>query len=261
MEPLKNLFGAIFFVSVGMMIDPGVILEHWVMVLFLSLLVIVSHIVFAGAGIILTGKGLDNAVKVGFSLAQLGEFGFIIASVGCSLGVMRSFIYPVIISVSVITTFTTPYTIKAASPFLEYLRRKIPSKWLERLEPARESVSTASEDNEWKELLKSYFSRIILYGVVIIAIYIGSRLYLDPLAARLLPKTGEQVRKGIEHAVTQSVISPNLARDPASRSTSRPTGSRASRQQRSVTCSRPRRKPRRRRRKDREEASASKPLH
>ena len=113
-EPLKNLFGAIFFVSVGMMIDPGVILEHWVMVLFLSLLVIVSHIVFAGAGIILTGKGLDNAVKVGFSLAQLGEFGFIIASVGCSLGVMRSFIYPVIISVSVITTFTTPYTIKAA---------------------------------------------------------------------------------------------------------------------------------------------------
>lgn len=207
-EPLKNLFGAIFFVSVGMMIDPGVIIEHWVMVLFLSLLVIVSHIVFAGAGIILTGKGLDNAVKVGFSLAQLGEFGFIIASVGCSLGVMRSFIYPVIISVSVITTFTTPYTIKAASPFLEYLRRKIPSKWLERLEPARESVSTASEDNEWKELLKSYFSRIILYGVVIIAIYIGSRLYLDPLAARLLPKTGEQVRKAIELAVTLIVMAP-----------------------------------------------------
>ncbi|MGN0202446.1 MAG: cation:proton antiporter [Candidatus Cryptobacteroides sp.] len=209
-SPLKNLFGAVFFVSVGMMIDPGVLKEHWLLVIVLSLIVAVSHIVFAGAGILLTGKGLDNAVKVGFSLAQLGEFGFIIAGVGCSLGVMRSFIYPVIIAVSVITTFTTPYTIKAAPAFLEYLRRKIPPKWLERLEPAREYVSTASEDNEWKKLLSSYFTRILLYGVVITAIYIGTHLYLGPLLGKLLPLAGERLQKIIGLAVTLVLMSPFL---------------------------------------------------
>ena len=177
-EPIKNLFGAIFFVSVGMMVAPSVIIEHWGIILLLAVIVIISHIVFAGAGIILTGNGLDNAVHTGFSLAQLGEFGFIIAGVGCTLGVMRDFIYPVIIAVSVITTFTTPFMIKLATPCYNLLNKRLPPSWINRLRQTDDSSGrhTAAESSEWKSLLNAYFTRIILYGVIIIAIYIGSKL-------------------------------------------------------------------------------------
>ena len=104
--PIKDLFGAVFFVSVGMMISPEVIAAHWFVILILAAVVVLTHIIFVAVGIILSGGGLENAVNTGFSLAQLGEFGFIIASVGVALGVMRDFIYPVIIAVSVITIFT-----------------------------------------------------------------------------------------------------------------------------------------------------------
>ena len=151
-EPIKNLFGAIFFVSVGMMVSPSAIAEHWALILLLALIVVVSHILFAGTGIILTGRGLYDGVHTGFSLAQLGEFGFILAGVGCTLGVMREFIYPVIIAVSVITTFTTPYVIRLADPAYGFLSRKLPVSWRTRLEPSVESVSriTAAEHRAWK---------------------------------------------------------------------------------------------------------------
>ncbi|MCQ2119621.1 MAG: cation:proton antiporter, partial [Bacteroidales bacterium] len=208
-EPLKNLFGAIFFVSVGMMVDPAVILEHWGVILVITLIVILTHIVFAAAGIILTGKGLDNAVHAGFSLAQLGEFGFIIASVGCSLGVMRGFIYPVIISVSVITTFLTPYMIKLGTPCLELIKEKVPQKWLDKISQDKgQTKSTATEDNEWKNLLTAYFVRIALYGVIIIAIYIGFHVYLKPLLVNIMPDVSERTRKIVETAVTLMVMSP-----------------------------------------------------
>ncbi len=128
-SPIKNLFGAIFFVSVGMMLSPAVIADHWALILLITIIVIITHILFAGAGIMLTGNGLYNSVHTGFSLAQLGEFGFILAGVGCTLGVMRDFIYPVIIAVSVITTFTTPYMMKLAGPTYELLQRKLPPQW------------------------------------------------------------------------------------------------------------------------------------
>ena len=131
--PIKNLFGAIFFISVGMMVSPSVIAANWFIILILALLVIVTHILFSAFGVVITGGGLENGVHTGFSLAQLGEFGFIIAGVGVSLGVMREFIYPVIIAVSVITTFTTPYMIKLAAPSYNFLLRKLPQSWLKRL--------------------------------------------------------------------------------------------------------------------------------
>ena len=186
--PIKDLFGAIFFVSVGMMVAPAVIVEHWHTILIITLIVMLSHILFAGAGILMTGGGLRNAVHTGFSLAQLGEFGFIIAGVGVTLGVMRDFIYPVIIAVSVITTFTTPYMIKLAGPSYELLLRRLPEGWIARLDaPEQKSRSSAAEQSEWKKLLRAYFLRIVLYGVIIVAIMIGSKEYLEPLAARLFP--------------------------------------------------------------------------
>ncbi len=160
-EPIKNLFGAIFFVSVGMMLAPAVIVEHWALILLITVIVIVTHIVFAGAGMIITGNSLYNSAHTGFSLAQLGEFGFILAGVGCTLGVMRDFIYPVIIAVSVITTFTTPYMIKLADPFLDLMQRKLPKSWLERLQTDRgnSTKQTAAEINAWKDLLTAWFTR------------------------------------------------------------------------------------------------------
>ena len=210
-EPIKNLFGAIFFVSVGMMLSPEAIAAHWALILLIAVIVIVTHILFAGAGMIITGNNLYNAVHTGFSLAQLGEFGFILAGVGCSLGVMRGFIYPVIIAVSVITTFTTPYMIKLAGPGYNFLQRKLPKVWVERLSSANgRSKNTAAEDNEWRKLLTAWFTRVLLYGVVILAIYIGSRLYLRPLVDKIMPGAGEFARKCVVAGVTLAAMSPFL---------------------------------------------------
>ena len=132
--PIKDLFGAVFFVSVGMMVSPAVIGQHWLTILIITLVVLVADILFVSIGVTLAGKGLENAVHAGFSLAQLGEFGFIIAGVGCSLGVMRDFIYPVIIAVSVITTFTAPYMIKLSTPAYIFLKKSLPAKVLARID-------------------------------------------------------------------------------------------------------------------------------
>lgn len=179
---IKNLFGAIFFVSVGMMIDPVVIVEHWGVILLLTVVVIVGHFIFAAGGVILIGKGLDNAVNVGLSLAQLGEFAFIIASLGTTLGVMRGFIYPVIIAVTVITTFTTPYVIKMAGPLTRFLYAKLPPSAIARINPKQvaDHVSTNAETQAWKTFIKAYIQRIVLYGVVVVAILLGAHKFLKP---------------------------------------------------------------------------------
>ena len=210
-SPLKDLFGAIFFVSVGMMIAPDVILHNWLVILLLAVLVILTHIVFSATGIMLTGNGLENAVHTGFSLAQLGEFGFIIASVGVSLGVMRDFIYPVIVAVSVITTFTTPYMIKLAGPAYALLQRKLPESTLTRLnQMERTSNSSAAERSDWHKLLSAYFIRIILYSVILVALMIASRTLLEPLVGRLLPDLSKFVQNLVTVGITLVVMSPLL---------------------------------------------------
>lgn len=207
--PLKDLFGAIFFVSVGMMVSPADIVAHWATILIITLLVWVSDIIFVTLGGVLAGKGLENGLHTGFSLAQLGEFGFIIAGVGCSLGVMRGFIYPVIIAVSVITTFTTPYLIRAAGPAYSFLSRHLPQGLLQKLSPQVETNSGSDqEQSEWKKLLKAYALRITMYGVVIIALDIASRLYLEPLVLKLLPQWSEGSRTALNLSVTLLVMGP-----------------------------------------------------
>ena len=174
-EPIKNLFGAIFFVSVGMMVAPSVIAEHWAMILLLSVIVI------------------------------------IIAGVGCTLGVMRDFIYPVIIAVSVITTFTTPFMIKLADPCYNLLNKRLPAKWIDRLAQMNDSgKQTAAEHNEWKTLLNAYFTRIVLYGVILIAIYIGSKLYLRPAVEKFSPELSVTIHKVIEVGITLAAMLPFL---------------------------------------------------
>ncbi len=208
--PIKNLFGAIFFISVGMMVSPSVIAANWFIILILALLVIVTHILFSAFGVVITGGGLENGVHTGFSLAQLGEFGFIIAGVGVSLGVMREFIYPVIIAVSVITTFTTPYMIKLAAPSYNFLLRKLPQSWLKRLSQSegRPQKRSSAEKNDWQNLLKAYFLRILMYGVIILAISIGVKVYFEPFIVKTFPSWSPILQKSVIAGSTLLLMAP-----------------------------------------------------
>lgn len=209
---IKELFGAIFFVSVGMMVDPSVIAHHWGSILIITIVTMVGICFFAIMGVLISGQGLNNAVHTGFSMAQLGEFAFIIAGVGCNLGVLRDFIYPVIIAVSVITAFLTPYIIKMGDPASEFLYRKLPESLLLKIDPQPEAADYGSraETNAWKALLKSYFLRIGLYSVIIIAILLGSSLFLDKFIAGLFPDWSEAGAKALSGGVTVLVLIPFL---------------------------------------------------
>ena len=207
---LKDLFGAIFFVSVGMMLDPAVVAQHWLPILIITVVVIVGILFISTFGALLAGKGLDTAVHAGFSLCQLGEFAFIIASLGCSLGVMRDFIYPVIIAVSVITTFTTPYMIKFGDPVSAWLHKVLPGKMLAILEPPQtyQVPESLAEKNEWKKLAGDLLLRIVLYGVPALGVMIGFHHLLPTLFDKFLKDVGEGAQSWISLFVTLLVIAP-----------------------------------------------------
>ena len=210
-EPIKDLFGAIFFVSVGMMIAPAQIGAHWWVILILALTVVVTHILFVTVGIILSGGNLKNAVHSGFSLAQLGEFGFIIAGVGVGLGVMRDFIYPVIIAVSVLTIFTTPYTVKLAGPVYRWLQRILKPGLLARIDKP-DSLLNASraEKSEWKKVITAFVIRVLIYGVLLSAIMILSGTYLGRLVDKVLPDISLPLHNTICILITLAVMAPFL---------------------------------------------------
>ena len=166
---------------------------------------------FGSLGALISGRGLNTAVHTGFSLAQLGEFSFIIAGLGVGLGVMRGFIYPVVIAVSVITTFTTPYMIKAATPVANFLYKKLPVNILTKLDPSPDTGKTSVEEkNEWRILLRNYVLRVLLYSVVLTAIFLGSKLYLDKVVTRIFPDWSPALHNGVTLAVTLLVMAPFL---------------------------------------------------
>lgn len=208
--PIKNLFGAVFFISVGMMLSPAAIVEHWLPILIITLLVIFST-VFVSLGVLLTGGGLRNSLYTGLSLAQLGEFGFIIVGVGVSLGVMREFIYPVIIAVSVITTFLTPYFIKAAEPLYLWLKKKLPDDFLQKIDEPSTTEGNAAERSEWKSLITNFAIRIVLYGVLVVAIMIAGRTWLTPGLEWFFPNWSVLLIKIVALAITLAAMVPFLA--------------------------------------------------
>lgn len=209
---IKDLFGAVFFVSVGMMVDPKVIGEYWLVIIIVTIVAMLGILVFSTSGALLTGQGLKNSLHVGFSLAQLGEFAFIIAGLGCSLGVMRDFIYPVIIAVSVITTFTTPYMIKAADPVSDWLCRKLPAKLVARLEPTNDAnkKDSAAAKNEWNRLIKQFFIRILVFGVLLIGLLLLSKYYLEGWILKIFPSWSEPLRCWVAAIVTVVAMLPFL---------------------------------------------------
>ena len=209
--PIKDLFGAIFFISVGMMISPSVIASHWLLILLICIVVLVCDTFFVGVGVLLSGGGLDNAVHAGLSLAMLGEFGFIIAGVGTSMGVMRDFIYPVIIAVSVLTILVSPYMLRLTSPLLGFLRKKLPPKLLERVDkPVRKTKSTDEERGEWRILLRTYITRVLLYTVIIIAIVICCKNFVSPFLGSIAPGMSEGWHNWTMVIFTLLVLTPFL---------------------------------------------------
>lgn len=169
--PVKDLFGAIFFVSVGMMVDPAVLAEYWLPILAICVAIIVGQAVFGTTGFLLSGQPLRVAVQCGFSLAQTGEFAFILAALGVSLHVTADFLYPVVVAVSIITTFLTPYMIRAAAPVYEWLERSMP-KPVRRMAghaPRGRRAKKTGDASDWKRLLIALTGISVAYTTLCVA--------------------------------------------------------------------------------------------
>ena len=167
-DPVKNLFGAVFFVSVGMLVNPKILAGYAVPILLLVLAILAGQAVFGTLGYLLGGQTLKNAMRCGFSMAQVGEFAFIIASLGLSLHVISDFLYPVVVAVSVITTFLTPYMIRAAEPCYDIVIRFLPKRWVRRLTHIQTGASpgNTAADSLWKVLARKMLINTLVYGIL-----------------------------------------------------------------------------------------------
>lgn len=186
-EPVKNLFGAIFFVSVGMLVDPHVIVQYALPIVVLVLTIVLGQAVFGTLAFMLAGESLKSAMKCGFSMSQIGEFSFIIASMGLGLGVIGKFLYPVVVAVSVITTFLTPYMIKLANPVYCRLEKHLPDKLIHWLNSMQMSHPHTTQRNKWKRLLYQMSLNTIVYGILSAAVIAVMFTFVLPVVRRLLP--------------------------------------------------------------------------
>lgn len=211
-EPVKNLFGAIFFVSVGMLVDPAILVSYAVPILVLVLTILVGQAIFGTMGFMLSGQPLKTAMRCGFSMAQIGEFAFIIASLGLSLRVISDFLYPVVVAVSVITTFLTPYMMNVAIPCYEFMERRLPRKWIRRLDHMGAiHHTTQTENNHWRALLKAMAWNVVIYSILSVAVVAIMLSLFLPFMRRLLP--GWELHwwaNGITGILTVAMISPFL---------------------------------------------------
>jgi CPA2 family monovalent cation:H+ antiporter-2 len=203
-KPVKDLFGAIFFVSVGMLIDPTTLYEYAGPVMILTFITIFGQSISSTIGALISGQPLKQSVQTGMSLAQIGEFSFIIATLGMSMNVTSNFLYPVVVAVSAVTTFTTPFMVKMATPFSEFLERNLPRKWLKKI--ARYSANTQSikSVSTWQIVLRAHLLQIVLHTIIITAIILLSSKFVLPLVE------DSQFGNAIAALITLIIISPFL---------------------------------------------------
>lgn len=207
-EPVKNLFGAIFFVSVGMLVEPKVLVDYAVPILVLVLTILLGQGIFGTAGFMLSGQSLKNAMRCGFSMAQIGEFAFIIASLGLSLGVIGKFLYPVVVAVSVITTFLTPYMIRFAEPCYNHIEKHLPKKWVRRMNHVGNAhQNSTEEENAWKVLLRKMLINTAVYGILSTAVVTLMLTFVLPLCRNML---GHWPGNAVCGLLTVLMISPFL---------------------------------------------------
>ena len=169
--PIKNLFGALFFVSVGMMVNPVILVQYWWQVLVITVVVVVLKSLSSGIGMLFSGDNLRNSVRAGVCFGQIGEFSFIIATVGISFGVIDGFMYPIIVSVSIITTFLTPYLIKGGDPLYHWIERKFPDKFVKYLENKDKKIK--KKNGKWvtfRSFIIGHFKSIVIYSFLVFAL-------------------------------------------------------------------------------------------
>ncbi|MGV3509462.1 MAG: cation:proton antiporter, partial [Sphingobacteriaceae bacterium] len=179
-KPVKDLFGAVFFVSVGMLIDPVIIMEYKWQVLWVTLLTLFGKLFSTTIGALLSGQPLKQSVQVGMSMAQIGEFAFIVAALGLSLGVTSDFIFPVAVGASAITTFTTPYLIKFSPNFYDFIVKILPAKWVSTLSNYSSSTQNIQAESNWKKVTTAYINIAITNGIMILALMLLSVKFLLP---------------------------------------------------------------------------------
>ena len=189
--PVKNLFGAIFFVSVGMMVDVNLIIEYIVPIVSIIAAVMLGQTILSTCGFLLSGQSLKTSMQCSFSLTQIGEFAFILATLGTSLGVTSDFLYPIVVAVSVFTTFTTPYMIRLAEPAYNKLSHILPAKWIAKLERnTNEEDDNAPNELQqiWNDCFKRFIFIMLINSVLCIAIMTIMLYYGQPLIANLVPE-------------------------------------------------------------------------
>jgi len=182
-QPVKDLFGAVFFVSVGMLINPETLVTYALPVAIITLVTIFGKAFSSATGALLSGQPLRQSVQTGMSLAQIGEFSFIIATLGMSLKVTSDFLYPIIVAVSAITTFTTPFLIKYSDPFSQYLEEKLPKKWVKNINRYSLNAQAIKSVSTWQKVLNTYIIQIVLNTIIIAAIILLSSKFVAPLVA------------------------------------------------------------------------------
>ena len=186
-EPVKNLFGAIFFVSVGMLVDPKILVEYALPILALVCTILVGQAILGTLGFMLGGESLKSAMRCGFSMSQIGEFSFIIASLGLSLGVISNFLYPVVVAVSVITTFLTPYMIRLATPAYLVMEKHLPDKLINVLNHFAMSHPSTTQQSKWKSLLKQMTINTVAYSILSAAVITLMFTFVLPFMRSLFP--------------------------------------------------------------------------
>ena len=186
-EPVKNLFGAIFFVSVGMLVDPKILVEYALPILDLVCTILVGQAILGTLGFMLGGESLKSAMRCGFSMSQIGEFSFIIASLGLSLGVISNFLYPVVVAVSVITTFLTPYMIRLATPTYLVMEKHLPDKLINVLNHFAMSHPSTTQQSKWKSLLKQMTINTVAYSILSAAVITLMFTFVLPFIRSLFP--------------------------------------------------------------------------
>ena len=180
-KPVKDLFGAIFFVSVGMLINPETLVQYAFPVMILTLITIIGQSISSTIGTIISGQPLKESIQTGMSLSQIGEFSFIIATLGVSLNVTSDFLYPIIVAVSAVTAFTTPYMIKYSLPFANFVERVIPDKVVKRIEIYSTNAQAIKTVSNWQKAIKAYIFQILIHSIIIIAIIQISKRFLEPI--------------------------------------------------------------------------------
>lgn len=203
-KPVKDLFGGIFFVSVGMLINPSTLSEYALPIAILTFVVIIGQSVSSTIGALLSGQPLKQSVQTGMSLSQIGEFSFIIATLGMTLNVTSDFLYPIVVAVSAVTTFTTPFMVKFSTPFSEYLEKKLPRKWIKKIERYSANAQSIKLVSNWQIVVRAFLTQVVIHSVIIVAVILLSSKFILPLVQ------GSQFGNILGALITLVILSPFL---------------------------------------------------